>query len=91
MNTGVMHLAAAVEIPVVALNGPTPVARWGPLGAPSRSVVSPIVPDGYLNLGWERDERYRDAMSAITVDRVIAAWDDLMDEVAPDAGRACND
>jgi heptosyltransferase III len=91
VNTGVMHLAAAVEIPVVALNGPTPVVRWGPLGAPSRSVVSPIVPDGYLNLGWERDERYRDAMSAITVDRVIAAWDDLMDEVTPDAGRACND
>lgn len=88
VNTGVMHLAAAVGVPVVALNGPTPVRRWGPLGAPSRSVVSPIVPDGYLNLGWEHDERYRDAMSAITVEAVTAAWDDLMAEVAP---RASND
>ncbi len=87
VNTGVMHLAAAVGIPVVALNGPTPVTRWGPLGDASRSVVSPIVPDGYLNLGWERDERYHDAMSAITADTVIAAWDDLMTEVAPTTDR----
>jgi len=89
VNTGVMHLAAALGAPVVALNGPTPVARWGPLGSPSRSVVSPIVPKGYLNLGWERDERYRDAMSAITVETVIAAWDDLMTEVAPPRDEAC--
>ena len=30
VNTGVMHLAAAVGTPVVAINGPTPVLRWGP-------------------------------------------------------------
>jgi hypothetical protein len=52
-------------------------------------VVSPIVPAGYLNLGWEHDERYRDAMSAITVDAVVAAWDDLMAEVAPPRDEAC--
>ncbi len=67
--------------PVVALNGPTPVRRWGPVGSASRSVVSPMIPDGYLNLGWEHDDRYRDAMRAITVDTVLAAWDDLMTEV----------
>jgi heptosyltransferase III len=81
VNTGVMHLAAALGVPVVALNGPTPVLRWGPVGGPSRSVVSPLVPAGYLNLGWEHDERYRDAMKAITVDVVLDAWDDLMAEV----------
>ncbi|MGZ6963945.1 MAG: glycosyltransferase family 9 protein [Acidimicrobiia bacterium] len=32
VNTGVMHLGAAVGVPVVALNGPTPVLRWGPIG-----------------------------------------------------------
>ena len=81
VNTGVMHLAAAVGTPIVALNGPTPVARWGPVGALSRSVVSPMVPEGYLNLGWEQDDRFRNAMSAITVDTVVSAWDDLMAEV----------
>lgn len=90
VNTGVMHLGAAVGVPVVALHGPTPVARWGPLGSPSRSVVSPMIPQGYLNLGWEHDDRYRDAMSAITVDAVIAAWDELMDETNPTQDRACN-
>ena len=47
VNTGVMHLAAAVGTPVVSLNGPTPVRRWGSIGSPSRSVASPLVPDGY--------------------------------------------
>lgn len=91
VNTGVMHLGAAIGVPVVALNGPTQVLRWGPLGAPTRSVVSPMVPEGYLNLGWERDQRYRDAMSAITVDAVVAAWDDLTESTAPTRDCACND
>ena len=63
VNTGVMHLAAAVGAPIVALNGPTPVRRWGPVGSASRSVVSPLIPDGYLDLGWEHDDRYEDAIA----------------------------
>jgi ADP-heptose:LPS heptosyltransferase len=82
VNTGVMHLGAALGVPVVVLNGPTSGRRWGPRGAPSRAVASPMVPEGYLNLGWERDDRYRDCMAAITVDAVVSAWDDLMTEVA---------
>lgn len=78
VNTGVMHLGAALGVPVVVLNGPTSGRRWGPLGAPSRSVASPMVPEGYLNLGWERDDRYRNCMASITVDAVVSAWDDLM-------------
>jgi ADP-heptose:LPS heptosyltransferase len=82
VNTGIMHLAAAVDAPVVALNGPTSSRRWGPLGAHARCVVSPVVPDGYLDLGFERDERYSDCMQAITVASVLAAWADLMAELA---------
>ena len=82
VNTGIMHLAAAVDAPVVALNGPTSVRRWGPIGPHVRCVVSPLVPAGYLNLGWERDERFKDAMSAITTDAVMKAWDDLREETA---------
>ncbi len=90
VNTGVMHLAAAVGAPVVALNGPTPVLRWGPVGSLTRSVVSPLVPDGYLNLGWEQDDRYQAAMSAITVGAVVTAWDDLMTEVDATPKEASN-
>jgi heptosyltransferase I len=82
VNTGLMHVAAAVGTPTVALNGPTSSRRWGPLGAHTRCVSSPLVPDGYLNLGWERDDRYRTCMDAITQQAVMAAWDDLCSEVA---------
>jgi hypothetical protein len=67
------------------------VRRWGSIGSPSRAVVSPLVPDGYTNLGFEQDDRYRDAMSAITVETVVEAWDDLAAEVDPGAARAAAD
>jgi len=82
VNTGVMHVAAALDAPTIALNGPTSGRRWQPIGVHTRCVASPMVPDGYLDLGFERDERYRDCMSAITVEMVTAAWDDLRAEVA---------
>ena len=80
VNTGVMHVAAALGVPTVALNGPTSGTRWGPRGPFTRCVASPVVPDGYLDLGFERDERYRDCMAAISVDRVMTAWDEVVGE-----------
>ena len=85
VNTGLLHLAAALDVPTIALNGPTSGKRWGPLGKYTRSVSSPMVPDGYLNLGWERDDRFVSCMQAITPAAVVAAWDDLAVEV--DASR----
>ena len=86
VNTGVMHVAAALGTPTVALNGPTSGTRWGPRGPFTRSVASPMIPDGYLNLGFEHDDRYRDCMRAITVEMVLGAWDDVISE-ARAAGR----
>ena len=45
-----------------------------------------MVPDGYLNLGFEQDDQYRDCMSAITVEMVLDAWDELMREVVAAQG-----
>ena len=87
VNTGVMHVAAALGTPTIALNGPTSGLRWGPIGPHARCVASPMVPQGYLDLGFEHDERYVDCMQAITVDRVLAEWDDLHAEAVA-AGRA---
>lgn len=78
VNTGVMHLAAAVGTPTIGLNGPTSCRRWGPVGPRSRCVPSPVVPDGYLDLGFERDDRYPGCMDAITVDAVLQVWDELV-------------
>ena len=88
VNTGVMHVAAGLAVPTIALNGPTSGRRWGPIGVHTRCVASPIVPDGYLNLGFEQDEQYRDAMLGITVPMVLGAWDDMSDEVAADVAAA---
>jgi ADP-heptose:LPS heptosyltransferase len=75
VNTGLMHLAAALGVPTVGLNGPTSCRRWGPVGPRTLCVASPDVPEGYLDLGFERDDRYPNAMNAISVQAVVEAWD----------------
>ncbi len=83
VNTGVMHLAAALGVPTVGLSGPTSCRRWGPIGPATRCVASPDVPGGYLDLGFERDDRYRHCMAAITLESVLEAWDELVSTPAP--------
>lgn len=78
VNTGVMHMAAAAGVPVISLEGPVPVHRWGPLGERAVSVVSRHPGAGYLNLGWEYDGAPADTMEAIAVDDVTAAVDRLL-------------
>jgi ADP-heptose:LPS heptosyltransferase len=82
VNTGVMHVAAGLGVPTIALNGPTSGRRWGPIGVHTRCVASPLVPDGYLNLGFEQNDKYRDAMLGITVPMVLDAWEAMLGEVA---------
>ncbi|MBS1801438.1 MAG: glycosyl transferase [Acidobacteria bacterium] len=72
-DTGPLHLAAALERPVVALFGPTDPARNGPYGTESR----------VLRHGGERRDHRRLAepevgLLAITVDEVVAAALDLL-------------
>lgn len=69
-DTGPMHIAAAMEIPVVALFGPTNPARTGPYG--SRST---ILSAGLSCSPCYRRKPCRDwrCMSAITVEQVLDA------------------
>jgi ADP-heptose:LPS heptosyltransferase len=55
VNTGIMHLAAALGVPTVGLNGPTSSKRWGPVGEQVRSVEPRGGGGGYLHLGFEYD------------------------------------
>jgi heptosyltransferase-3 len=71
VNTGVMHLAATVGAPTVALNGPTSELRWGPIGPRAVSVNSGRPGCGYLNLGFEYDQGRTDCMEGISVERVV--------------------
>lgn len=73
VNTGVMHLAAAVGAPTVALNGPTSERRWGPVGKRAVSVSSSLPGCGYLNFGWEYRGQRADCMLGVPVDAVLEA------------------
>lgn len=79
VNTGVMHIAAALDCRLVSLHGPTDPLRWGPLGSRS-TVLSVDKTDGgaYLNLGFEYPSSPSDCMSKITVNDVKRAVEDKL-------------
>jgi ADP-heptose:LPS heptosyltransferase len=54
VDTGVMHMAAALGAPLVALFGPSSSRRWGPASAAAVAIDSPLAGCGYVSLGWER-------------------------------------
>jgi ADP-heptose:LPS heptosyltransferase len=75
IDSGVMHLASAVDIPVVGLFGPTDPFYVGPQNKKSRVVRQTdmdCVPC-YL-----KKCRHMDCMQHLSVDQVLAACDDLL-------------
>ena len=74
VDTGVMHLAAAVDASLIALFGPTSVHRWGPLSAKAITLSSP---DPYMYLGFETLKNPPASMKMIAVEQVIAAFQSL--------------
>jgi len=77
VNTGIMHIAAALDCPMVALHGPTNPKRWGPLSPRARVVLPDSSNIAYLNLGFEYPKDVEPCMQLLTVDRVLAAFDDV--------------
>jgi heptosyltransferase III len=79
INTGIMHLAAALGVPTVGLNGPTSIRRWGAIGPNVRNVTPEVSDCGYLHLGFEYKGQRLDCMQQITVDSV---WQALQETIA---------
>lgn len=80
VNTGTMHLAALLGVPLVALHGPTNPDRWGPVYPGSTSELTPIVlgpgrnaGGAYLNLGFEYPENPPYLMNQVSVQDVVEA------------------
>ncbi len=78
VNTGIMHLAAALGTPTVGLNGPTSTVRWAPLGPFTKSVEPDVSGCGYLNLGFEYRNQRLDCMQHISVSNVITAVEEVL-------------
>jgi ADP-heptose:LPS heptosyltransferase len=70
VDTGIMHIAAALGVPLVALHGPTSSRRWGPINDNAIAVDSPQDGCGYLNFGWEYSPRRLTCMECIPYETV---------------------
>ena len=80
VNTGIMHLGAALGIPVIGLHGPTNPLRWGPVGPKTAALLPDRGRNAYLNLGFEYPRGAKNNMAGIrpgvvfaTLLRLIAA------------------
>ena len=71
VNTGIMHLATLLNVPMVALHGPTNPQRWGPIGTASIVIgPGPECGCGFLNLGFEYPNPTPACMDYIEVSEV---------------------
>jgi heptosyltransferase-1 len=73
-DTGPLHLAAALNVPVVALFGPTDPARTGPYG--TRSIV---LRDPASITSHKRNRETEAGLKNISAEQVIAAARELLD------------
>lgn len=80
VNTGIMHIAAAMKLPMVALHGPTSVKRWGPLSPNALSLSGTTKSSGILNLGFEYDRKDTHSMDSISPETCIEKLNILLEK-----------
>ncbi len=81
VDTAPMHVAAAVQTPVVALFGPTSIRSWGPWKVRRKVLQKSCIcnANGAKRLcDWEGT---RDCLASITVDEVKQALDEMLQPV----------
>ncbi|MBN1823151.1 MAG: glycosyltransferase [Endomicrobiales bacterium] len=77
-NTGVMHLACALGVPVIGIHGPTSSVKWGPRGEKCVSVKSELKCSPCLYLGFEYGCSRNRCMEAVRPERVFGAAGELL-------------
>jgi len=78
VNTGVMHIASALQCNLIALHGPTNHKRWGPLNDNAIVLQSPLKCSPCLNLGFDYGCNVNKCMQSIYVDKVIESIDKML-------------
>jgi ADP-heptose:LPS heptosyltransferase len=78
VNTGILHLAALCDAPVVGLHGPTNPLRWGGVGDKVVSLVAPGADSAYLNLGFEYPAFALPPLSSLPAADVLQALKGLL-------------
>lgn len=75
VNTGIMHYAAALKMPMVALHGPTSALRWGPVNDRAINLEATSPWAGCLHLGFEYHLEEDNSMDSIEIKSVTDALD----------------
>jgi ADP-heptose:LPS heptosyltransferase len=73
IDTGVLHLGAALDAPTVALHGPTRSARWGASSVAALSLDAPHAAAGFIHFGFENHPQAAEIMATLRVERVYQA------------------
>lgn len=73
VNTGIMHLAALLDIPTIGLHGPTNPLRWGPVGKKAIALLPEKGSMAYLNLGFEYPKNAENSLEFLPVEKVLEA------------------
>jgi len=78
VNTGIMHIAAAIGTPLIALHGPTNPKRWGPLSNKAVIIKSNLKCSPCLNLGFEYGCSKNNCMKSISINEIVKRVKELI-------------
>ena len=73
VDTGVLHMASALDVNTVALHGPTRSSRWGARSPATISLDAPHPAAGFIHFGFESNDQGAATMQALSVDCVYEA------------------
>jgi ADP-heptose:LPS heptosyltransferase len=73
VDTGVLHIASALDARTLALHGPTRSWRWGGRSPATISLDTPHPAAGFIHFGFETDDQADATMKMLTVDYVYNA------------------
>lgn len=83
VDTGVLHLSAAVEGRSIGLHGPTFARRWGSLSSRARGLDAPHAAAGFIHYGWEEHPEAAAIMPSLAPAVVLAEARQMLAEALP--------
>lgn len=80
IDTGIMHLAAALDCFVLALHGPTSPHRWGAIGKNVRVCMPNKVYKPCIELGFEKRCKHNWCMEALSFEEVAYKLEQILEK-----------